>query len=289
MLSSRTGLSILLSFFIADIFATIFVWLCGIILKNSSLYDPYWSVAPPVFVVCWIIIKQAALSLPVLLLLIAVFIWGIRLTFNWINRWKGLSHQDWRYTMLKEKSPNMWFFTNLVGINLMPTIIVFISCVPAYYTVILSPSLNDFSGNFFNPNENMLGFTIPGFLLCIACIVIQAVSDRQMDNFKKENYLNVSKHIDRGVWKYSRHPNYFGEVFFWWGIWIMQLGYLRNFPVAKNIPVVLITIAGPLLMTLLFILISIPMMEKYIMMSKPSYKYYKKQVSMFLPWFRFKQ
>jgi steroid 5-alpha reductase family enzyme len=254
-------INILLITFIADVAATLIVWGAGLIFKNSSVYDPYWSVVPAVVVPFWIIIKKAELSAAVILMIAVLVVWAARLTLNWALRWKGLKHEDWRYLMLKEKSPRTWFLTNLVGINLMPTAIVFIVLIPVYYCI-------GFAGRI-----NYL--TIIGFIVSASSVIVQTISDAQMDLFRKSGFGI----IDKGLWRHSRHPNYFGEVMFWWGLWIMQMGIN---------PQKWITVAGPVVMTLLFVFISIPMMEKHIIESKPDYLMYQKQVSMLIPWFRVK-
>jgi steroid 5-alpha reductase family enzyme len=254
-------INILLLTFIADIAATLIVWGAGLVFKNSSIYDPYWSVAPAVIVPFWIVIKKTELSAAVILMLSVLIIWAARLTLNWALRWKGLKHEDWRYLMLKDKSPRMWFLTNLVGINLMPSAIVFLALLPVYYSIGFAGGINY--------------LIIIGFFISAAAVLIQTVSDARMDLFRK----NDSGNIDKGLWRYSRHPNYFGEVMFWWGLWIMQMGInLQKW----------ITVVGPVVMVFLFVFISIPMMEKHMIESKPDYLAYKKQVSMLIPWFRIK-
>ena len=128
-----SGMHLLFSTLLADIAATIIVWLAGIMFKNSSIYDPYWSVAPVLITIFWIFIKNITFSINDILFIIAIFIWGIRLTANWALRWKGMADQDWRYIMFKKRSPRLWFLTNLFGINLMPTLVVFISLTALYF------------------------------------------------------------------------------------------------------------------------------------------------------------
>ena len=254
-------LNLLLATFIADMAATIVVWIFGIIFKNASVYDPYWSVAP-VFIASFWIIKLNAFYPAALLFLGAFLIWGTRLTVNWASRWKGLSHQDWRYGMIKDKNPKMWFLSNLFGINIIPTLFVFLGLTPVYYAFLIKTSFSVLS--------------IFGFVVCIGAVFLQIFSDRQMDLFKISK--NKEKpYIETGLWRYSRHPNYFGEVTFWWGIWIIGTGANTK---------AWITIIGPIAMTLLFFFISIPMMEKYVISSKPGYLEYKKKVSMLFIWFR---
>lgn len=251
---------VLMAVFLADVAATIVVWLFGVILSNSSVYDPYWSIAPIVIVVFWLFIRDTALSVADVLLLVAVALWGTRLTLNWAIGWQGMHQIDWRYDMLKMKSPKIWQLTNFGGINLMPTVIVYLALVPAYYQI------------FKNTTNNI--FMYIGFLVCIISAVIQLIADKQM---KVHRTLDTSSHIDSGLWKYSRHPNYFGEVSFWWGIFIMQLGVVPN---------IYLSIVGAVAMTLLFVFISIPMMEKHVVQKRPSYAEYQSQVSMLVPWFR---
>ncbi len=256
----------LLAMFLADVAATLVVWAFGILFANSSVYDPYWSIAPIIIISYWILAANISFSVTNILFLTVAAIWGIRLTINWITRWRGFSHQDWRYTMFRERSPRMWFLTNLTGINLMPTVIVFLALIPAYFGIGHSGPASIFTGII----------TGIGFAICIGAVLIQAISDIQMDLFKKSR-SSGSKHIDIGLWRHSRHPNYFGEVSFWWGIWLMQMG---------TAPERWQTVAGPVLMTLLFVFISIPMMEKHVLASRPSYIHYQKKVSMLKPWFR---
>jgi len=250
----------MISILYADIGATIVVWLFGILLKNSSVYDPYWSIIPPVVFVYWVLLKPSITTIDVLLI-IASLVWGIRLTLNWIIGFTGLDYLDWRYAMLREKNEKLWFFTNLIGINMMPTLIVFGAMIPAYYPI---------SANINSVNA----LTIIGFIICLGAATIQYISDGQMRRFK-QNSLGTSC-IDYGLWRYSRHPNYFGEVSFWWGIWIIQISVLPN---------LWLTVLGPIFMTLLFIYISIPMMEKRIE-HKENYNTYKDEVSVIIPWFR---
>lgn len=243
----------------ADIAATLVVWSIGLVFKNASLYDPYWSIVPVMVIPFWVIIKNTAAGATDILLITAIVIWGIRLTMNWVISWNGLGHQDWRYTMLKEKNPDIWFITNLGGINMMPTLLVFMGMIPAYYII--------------NGSQKINVFSVIGFLICIAATAVQFISDRQMMKFRSD-INNDGKCIENGLWKYTRHPNYLGEVSLWWGIWIMQIGAS---------PSIWVTIIGPVFITLLFVFISIPMMEKHVSSKRPEYLDYKKRVPMLIP------
>lgn len=103
--------TMLLAFFIADIAATVVVWFFGLVFKNASIYDPYWSIAPIVLFLSFISITARLDAFNFLYLMIFVF-WGARLTLNWIIGWPGMKHQDWRYTMLRKKNERLWILTN---------------------------------------------------------------------------------------------------------------------------------------------------------------------------------
>lgn len=91
-----------LSLLIADVVATVVTFIFSVIFGNASVYDPYWSVQPPIILVAFAIGKK--LTILGVLLIIVVSYWAIRLTANWAYTFVGLDHQDWRYTMLKEKN-----------------------------------------------------------------------------------------------------------------------------------------------------------------------------------------
>lgn len=254
------SLGVLWAVFLADASATVIVWAAGLILKNPSVYDPYWSVAPMIVIPVWLAMRGTSLSFSDALLLSAVVFWGVRLTANWIGGWRGLTQVDWRYDMLKAKNPKIWFLTNFFGINMMPTVIVYLGMIPAYFLI--------------QSNTKISVYTIIGFVVCIASAMMQLTSDAQMKRHKR-SYPGM--HIDIGLWKYSRHPNYFGEVMFWWGIFIMTLSLTQSFA---------LRILGAVLMTGLFVFISIPMMERHVEQKTPEYKEYKEKVSMLVPWMR---
>ena len=247
----------LLAFFLADIAATLIVWIFGIAHRNPSVYDPYWSVAPVVLMIGFLLVSRQ-LSIPSVIYLAVFFLWGLRLTLNWAIGWQGMHHQDWRYAMLKKDKPKLWPLTNLFGINLMPTLIVFATMLPAYFV-----SLHMLPVNVL---------TVIGALICLLAALLQMISDEQMRHFRRDQN-NRGKNMKSGLWTYSRHPNYLGEVMLWWGVWVIQISVL---------PELWWTVCAPMLMTMLFVFISIPMMEKKLLASKYGYAAYQKSTSMLL-------
>lgn len=255
------SLTVIARFLVADIIATMVIFILSTLFKNASLYDPYWSVIPPVLLFLAMVYYQAFGNAS-LWMVLAITIWGIRLTYNWASQWHGFTDMDWRYQAMKDKAPKVYLLTNLFGIQLFPTAIVFIQLILGLKVIELNPS--------------MTLLTWIGVFMIIAAAIIQLVADEQMKSFK-ERTKGEKLCIEEGLWKYSRHPNYFGEISVWWGIYIIYLSVVNELDV---------WIVSPILMTSLFLFISIPWMERKIIKTRPQYQDYQKRVSMLIPFFR---
>ena len=251
----RTAVQELWALFVADVVATIVVWGFGLLFRNVSVYDPYWSVAPPLMFTAWAMYKNV-FALSVVLLLVAVWYWGIRLTGNWAYTFRGMGHEDWRYTRYREsQSPVLFHLTNFLGLNMMPTVLVFFAMMPGW-------ELFDGSGT----NGIVLWL---GFAMSVTAASIQLVADTQIHRFRDAHpgqYCNV------GLWRKGRHPNYFGEMLMWWGVWVM-FASKGNFDWH---------VVCPLAMSSLFLFVSIPMMERRQRKNKPGYDEYRKRTRMLI-------
>ncbi len=249
---------------IADIGATIVIFIFSVIFNNVSFYDPYWSIQPLIIVVYWVFLPEAANANPIRQAIIigVVSFYVIRLTLNWIRGWKGLKHEDWRYVKFRKEQPKLFWFIAFTGLEMMPTLIVFLSCLALYPALVLSDS-------------SINALDIIGLVIAVGAILVEFVADEQMKIFLKMNE-DKNEVMSLGLWKYSRHPNYFGEVSFWWGLFFFAL--------AANLAWWW-TVSGPIAMVILFIFISIPMLENKQLAKRPKYENYKSKVSMFIPWF----
>ncbi len=130
------GISYQPALFIADAAATVLVFIFSLIFKNASVYDPYWSVQPPVILgIALAKVSGTAANkgagLLDWLLFAAVLFWALRLTANWIDNFKSFEYQDWRYVMLKEKSGRLYPLVNFCGIHMFPTCVVYLCVLPA--------------------------------------------------------------------------------------------------------------------------------------------------------------
>jgi steroid 5-alpha reductase family enzyme len=256
----------------ADAAATLFVWLVGLALRNSSVYDPYWSVAPPVIAIVWAGLPGVRLTPAIVLTIAVILLWSLRLTGNWALRWTGFDREDWRYAAYRRNGPVVWHLANLFGIHLMPTLLVFAGMVPVCFALdAQAVSSQETSSLALSP------LAILGAAAAVAAVAIEWIADFQMDRFRKREGTSGG-FVDEGLWKYSRHPNYFGEVLFWWSLWAMQAGIAPT-------PHLFVG-TGAILITLLFLFVSVPMMERRNLATRPGYADYKRKVSMLVPFFR---
>jgi steroid 5-alpha reductase family enzyme len=249
----------------ADAAATVVIFLFSLALNNSSWYDPYWSVAPPFIAAFWLLQPGSGgfASLRHILLFTLICLWAARLTFNWAYQWKGISHEDWRYRDMHRQYGRLYWPISFLGIHLMPTILVFLGCLALW------PAL-DRGTQPFNWLDVVAG------IVTLGAILIEATADLQLRRFRR-GAKEPGQVIPPGLWQYTRHPNYFGEVSFWWGVFLFGLAAAPSY---------WWTIIGPLCMLALFLFISIPLMEKHLLEKRPEYVAYQKQVSAFVPWFR---
>lgn len=239
---------------IADVAATVITFAFSLLFQNASVYDPYWSVQPPVILVAFAVgHKLTPLGV---LLLVAVGFWAVRLTANWAYTFGNLTHQDWRYIMLHEKTGVFYPVINFVGIHLVPTLVVYGCILPGVYAI----------------REGLPATVASVLFLCLSlgAATMQGIADIQMHKYRKNR---TSPFIRAGLWKYSRHPNYLGELLMWWGV---------GLSVVCAAPRAWYLLAGAIANTVLFMAVSIPMAEKR-QSRKPGYDQYKKQTRALLP------
>ncbi|MBQ3084016.1 MAG: DUF1295 domain-containing protein [Clostridia bacterium] len=243
-----------LALLIADVAATAVTFLFSLVFGNASVYDPYWSVQPPMILGCFA--AAGSLNWFGILLLAAVGFWGLRLTLNWAYTFHGLNHQDWRYTMLKEKTGVFYPLINFIGIHMVPTLVVYGCVLPAAYAM----------RHALQGNVGSVLF----LLISLGAAVMQGAADIQMHRYRKNRNGSF---IRVGLWKHSRHPNYLGEILMWWGV---ALAVLCAAPAAWYLG------WGALANTVLFFAVSIPMAEGR-QSKKEGYAAYKAETRMLLP------
>ena len=226
----------------ADVVATIVVFGFSQAARNSSVYDPYWSVAPPLLLAYWIITAGEVPVERVLVALAITCVWAWQLTRNWALRWRGLADEDWRYSDIRRRSGRWFPLSDLFGIQMMPTLLVFGGMVPLYHATRATAPLNVI---------DMLAL-----IVVVVAIAIEMTADSQLRTFIKQRAAGIEgigARLRSGLRAHARHPNYFGEISFWWGIALF--GFAASEARAWWL------FGGAIAILLLFNFISVPLMN----------------------------
>jgi steroid 5-alpha reductase family enzyme len=247
---------------IADVLATLAVFVFSRAFGNSSFYDAYWSVAPPLLLFYWWS-QSGVHQLRCWLIAAVVVVWAIRLTANWLYAFPGLHHEDWRYPMFRERAGRWEFLVDLVTIHLIPTLLVFAGMLPVYVAVT-------------RPGDDIGWLTDVAFVVGLAAVSLELVADVQLHRFVRRKAAGREDEVmDRGLWSWSRHPNYFGEFSFW--------AALALFGVAVAPSDAWWVCLGALGMLGMFLGGSIPMMETRSLQRRPGDQDVIDRVSRFVP------
>ncbi len=242
----------------ADAVGTCVVFAFSRAFDNSSFYDAYWSVAPIVFVWVWAL-ASPSITPRAWLVIALVSTWGVRLTFNWARHWRGLDHEDWRYVALRDKTGPRYWLVSFFGLHFFPTVMV-LACCPAIFLAATS-------------TRPLGALDAAALLVTAGAILIEATADRQLHDFAAGR-PDPASIMTTGLWSWSRHPNYFGEVSFWWGLFVFGLAAEPNAWWAAT---------GPLALTAMFLFVSIPMLERRMIAKRPHYREHQKRVSRLIP------
>lgn len=236
-------------------FTIFFVW--ATIIKNNSIVDFGWGFGF-VVVAAYSYVRGQHFSLSGSLVTLLIAIWGLRLTYHILKRNWG-KPEDFRYANWR-KDWGKWVIPRaFLQVFMLQGLFMLVIVFPAVL-------LNASSSTRFT-----LWGTL-GLLIWIIGFFFESVGDSQMRNFKKDP-SNKGKLIDIGLWRYTRHPNYFGEATMWWGIFIIVF--------SSNISI--ISIISPIAITYLLLFVSgVPLLEKKYK-DNPDFQAYAKVTSKFFP------
>lgn len=245
-----------------DIVATLIIWVFSIVLKNTSLYDPYWSLTPWALATYLLFISKVS-NVFTFILYIMFSIWSWRLTINWMITFDDLSWEDWRYKSYRTRYNRFIYeFINLFGFMMMPTILVYVGLIPLLLVIVNGAN----------------AFSLFGSALILLGTLLEFFADHDMHTFLKET--KERRVCDKGLWKYTRHPNYLGENLIWIGLYVALV---------VSLPQYWFYFVGALLILLLFEFISIPLMEKRQIERRPDYREYIKTTPRMVPFTKFKK
>lgn len=245
------------------------LWGIAVTIRDVSFIDAFWAAGMLLLAwgTWWQVGAEAAHAK---LLLGLTSLWGLRLAIHLTIRWA--SHgEDPRYkkilahTMAKRKWS--WAKTALIMVFLTQAPLLFITCLPAQIGIGASAG---------DPGANMGVIGWIGALAALAGIAFESIGDAQLDAFRKDPE-NEGKVLDTGLWRYTRHPNYFGDALTWWGIWlvVLDLGWAPA----------LASVIGPVFLTFTLTRWSgKALLEKGLHKTRPGYADYVARTSGFFPW-----
>ncbi len=238
-------------------FFTLFV--VGTLLKNNSIVDIGWGIG--FVILAWILFF---LRLPVQLvrtsITLLVSLWGIRLFYHILKRNHG-KPEDFRYVAFR-KAWGKWVIPRaFLQVYMLQGALMFLIALPF---ILLEGAAKP---------VNVVLYVI-GLAVFATGFLFESIGDAQLKAFLRDPE-NRGKIMSTGLWRYTRHPNYFGEATLWWGIFLIALsGGVTPFAVV-----------GPVIITLLLLFVSgVPLLEKS-MKDKPGYAEYAAKTSIFVPWF----
>ena len=241
--------------------ATIVVFAISLAVDNSSIYDPYWSLQPVAIAGYYLWVGRGALDARLLVVTALVLVYALRLTSNFYRDWPGLTKEDFRYRSFRERYGRGYWPVSFLGIHLFPTVMVYLGCLPLY--AVWRPG-----GAGFGWLDGL------GLAVTAGAIALAFVADEQLRRFR-ERPGRRGELICSGLWRWSRHPNYLGEVLTWWGLWLFALAAGAGW---------WWTAAGATAITIMFVFASVPMMERRLLSERAGYAEYRVKTPMLVPW-----
>lgn len=237
----------------------IFLWLISLIIKDASIIDIFWGFG--FVLVCWWITSKVGLqelTSKQVVFIILVSLWGLRLAIYLAIRNLGKG-EDFRYAAWRKQFGHRWWWLSFFRVFMLQGIIMLVLS-SLFLPILLDDSI-----------PNLL--TYAGIGLWGVGFFFEAVGDYQMMRFKGDPD-NHGKVMETGLWKYTRHPNYFGDALIWWGYFFFALSH----------PLGLYFIVCPLIMNFLLVRVSgVAMLEETLIKSKPKYHDYIRKTSAFIP------
>jgi len=236
-------------------------WLLSLILKDSSIVDIIWGAGFVMSVWVAFLNTPAMINARHYLILILVTIWGLRLSLHIFFRNVGKG-EDFRYAKWREENGKQWWWRSFFKVFLLQGLLMWLIASP----------LSAIQASTEPANSIFLDYI--AIIIWLIGFFFEAFGDYQLTRFRA-NPSNKGKLLDYGVWRYTRHPNYFGDSAQWWAFYIIALAAGGWW-----------TIFSPILMTHFLVNVSgVAMLEKSLIERKPGYKAYAERTNAFIPWF----
>lgn len=242
-----------------------FAYILAVILKNNAVVDIFWGIGFAVAALAaWLAFSEGhILQLTVTFM---VLIWSLRLSLRIAARNYG-KPEDFRYAQWRQQWQPKWYFylRSYLQIFILQSVLCFLVALPVIYINIWGVV------GAYSPTQTTIAIT--GIVVWVIGFAFEAVGDWQLDRFvsRKSSKQQI---LDTGLWRYSRHPNYFGEATQWWGLWLIAISVSFS---------AWWTITSPALITVLLLYISgVPLLEKK-MKKNPNYRQYMRRTNRFFP------
>jgi steroid 5-alpha reductase family enzyme len=237
------------------------LWLLSLALKNSSIVDIFWGMGFVIVTWAAFLLTSEGFLTRKLLLTVLVTIWGLRLSFHILIRNWG-KPEDFRYRAWRKEAGAAWWWRSFFKVFLLQGIILWMVALPLLAAQISA-----------RPAQ-LIWLDYLAVLLWLIGFFFEAAGDWQLARFKA-NPANKGKVLQTGVWRYTRHPNYFGDAAQWWAYYLIAASAGGWW-----------TVFSPIIMTILLMRVSgVTLLEKTLKEEKPGYKEYAETTSEFIPWF----
>jgi len=260
-------LNALMQAFAMNVIATTVIYCFSLFTGTPQVFDPYWALFPPLMMMYWIHSSPHNMSHMTMLTFAVVCLYSAKHAYQYFGKWKGFKSEDFRYESFRKMTRNSsilyWIFAYF-AFHLSPATLVYLGSIPLYHITRAT-------------HVKSVPYFYGGLLLTTGLIFLYYIADQQLSSWKAKNKGNKGTFIDEGLWAYSRHPNYFCEVTFWFMLNVILMGtngsHMFNWIGAFGI-------------AMLFNTASIPMMEGHMLKKTPSYAIQKKRVSRMIFWRR---
>jgi len=237
------------------------LWLLSLALKNSSIVDIFWGTG--FVIVAWVafLLAPGGFVLRKLLLSALVTIWGLRLSLHLLVR-NGGKPEDFRYQVWRKEAGAAWWWRSFFKVFLTQGVLLWIIAAPLVAAQIAAQP------------DHLIWLDYVAIPVWLFGFFFEAVGDWQLARFIADP-ANKGKVLQTGVWRYTRHPNYFGDATQWWAYYLIALAAGGWW-----------TVFSPIIMTTLLLRVSgVTLLEKTLKETKPGYKEYAETTSEFIPWF----
>jgi steroid 5-alpha reductase family enzyme len=234
-------------------------WLLSLARKDASVVDPLWGIGFVVAAVSYLLVLHGHPGRRALVLTL-VCVWAVRLAAHlvWRNWGRG---EDPRYGKMRAERPGSFWWYSYLQVFLLQALLLWLVSAP------IAGAVGGGSGH------ELGAWDFIGLAVWLFGFFWEVVGDMQLALFKRDP-ANRGRVMDKGLWRYSRHPNYFGEAVLWWGTWLVAAGAHGYW-----------SVYGPVLITVLLLRVSgVTLLEKNLARSKPGYEEYKARTSSFVPW-----